>query len=120
MTHNNGSRYIRLVHRLVAEAFIPNLDNKPTVDHINRDKTDNRVSNLRWATHSEQNFNRRHRDPISSHKYIRILDTATPYKVQINHLKIQKQFKTLEEAIAFRDSQAVSEVRGESSRVWNL
>ena len=46
------------LHRLVALAFIPNPDCKETVDHINGDKSDNRVSNLRWATRKEQaNFN---------------------------------------------------------------
>lgn len=50
--------YIRgktlLVHRLVAECFLPNTENKPTVDHINRVRTDNRMQNLRWATYREQ------------------------------------------------------------------
>ena len=46
-----------LVHQLVAKAFIPNPDCKPTVDHINEDKKDNRVENLRWATYSENQLN---------------------------------------------------------------
>lgn len=43
------------IHRLVAEAFIPNPENKPTVDHIDGDRENNSINNLRWATYSENN-----------------------------------------------------------------
>lgn len=46
-----------LVHRLVAQTFIPNPDEKPEVDHINCDRCDNRVENLRWVTAKENNNN---------------------------------------------------------------
>lgn len=46
-----------LVHRLLAKLFIPNPDNKPCVEHINADRSDNRLCNIRWATYTENNNN---------------------------------------------------------------
>lgn len=51
--HKDGKMRTFLVHRLVAMCFIPNPENKPEIDHINTNRADNRVENLRWVTPQE-------------------------------------------------------------------
>jgi hypothetical protein len=100
----DGAESKWLVHRLVALHFIENPENKPDVDHIDRDKTNNHVSNLRWATCSENMQNRGY--------YVKKTDGTqhiTPTISQTFRVKIRgrtavsKNFDTLEEAVAFRD-----------------
>ena len=51
--NQNGKTKTYYLHRLIAETFIPNPEEKPFVNHINGIKTDNRLENLEWVTHSE-------------------------------------------------------------------
>jgi hypothetical protein len=53
----DGKQKVCYVHRLIAKTFIPNTKNKKMLDHINHDKKDNRVENLRWVTREENAWN---------------------------------------------------------------
>lgn len=88
------------VARVVAEAFLPNPGNKPTVDHINRCRSDNRVCNLRWATHSEQNVNTRDRKHSTAYRNICVRYTV---KIVRDGKDMCKSFSTLDEAVNWRD-----------------
>lgn len=63
--YRSGKRYVFLVHRLVAAAFIPNPENKPCIDHIDGNRANNHADNLRWVTVKENQNN-----PITKSKWI--------------------------------------------------
>lgn len=93
------------VHRVVASAFIPNSNNYPEVDHINQNKLDNRVENLRWVTKSMNCINKRFEPGVSGYNHIRLIKGES-YQVRIKRKDEAyiKSFKTLEEAVEARDT----------------
>lgn len=79
----NGHRKNKRIHRLVAEAFIPNTEDFPEVDHIDNDVKNNRVDNLRWVTGS---YNTRNREVCrrATSKYNGVQRTKTgSYKASV-------------------------------------
>lgn len=101
-----GKRKTYRLHRLLAETFIPNPENKQFIDHKNRIKTDNSLSNLRWATRRENNYNRTLKGTLyqATRK-----DKYGTYKYWVGgyqdaaQKQIVKYFKSKEEAQKFRD-----------------
>jgi hypothetical protein len=75
----NGKSNSKHVHRLLAQAFIPNPENKATVNHLNGDKLDNRLENLEWATYSENALHAYRNGLYKSNERKRrlIIDTCT-------------------------------------------
>lgn len=65
--YKQGAASKKKIHRLVAEAFISNPENKPEVNHIDEDKTNNIISNIEWVTPKE-NLNHGTRNERSSRK----------------------------------------------------
>lgn len=102
---NNKVYTKKYTHRLIAEAFIENPDSLKLVDHINRDRTDNRIENLRWSSHTGNLLNTvRHEQDMYG---ISWCSQRNSYQVHFKRNNKQKgfgYFRTIEEAKIRRDA----------------
>ena len=100
-TNNQNSNLARLIHRLVAQTFIPNPNNKPFVDHIDTNILNNNVTNLRWVTPKENMNNERTLENLrkaknngKSGKIIQVdIDTGKIIKEFISANKVAQELK---------------------------
>jgi hypothetical protein len=100
----NGKKSF-LIHRLVASAFIPNPENLPEVDHIDRIPTNNNISNLRWCNDFTQAQNKGdQKNNTSGYKNITCEDNY--FRVVITRdgkMLVRKRFQNLNDAVKYRD-----------------
>ena len=103
---NNDKRYSKKIHRLIAEAFIPNPENLPYVDHIDRNSQNNDIENLRWVDNSTNQLNSGAKKTNKlGEKHINKTKHNT-YRfciIKDNKSVIYKTFKTLEDAKEYRN-----------------
>ena len=117
---NHNERHTFQIHRLVAEAFIPNPNNYPQVNHINENRTDYRIENLEWCT-QKMNVNHSKRkmyhplnpNDYNTNKYIYRKKTSTEhnskiytyyfYRINIPRINIDKIFTSYEKAKEYRN-----------------
>ena len=103
--HNNGKSKKIKVHRLVGLHYLESVEDKNEIDHIDRNKTNNHVNNLRWCNKSENQLNKGvFKNNVLGIKHIRKTKydtyTFTIYRQGKWHTK---SFKTLDECIQYRD-----------------
>lgn len=108
--HKNAKRKSYQVHRLVANAFIPNPNNYDIVNHIDENPINNNVNNLEWCNqkhnvnHSIHKLYSQKNAKISNktkEKYINVKNGK--YRVAIKQIKVESLFDNLYDAILFRD-----------------
>ena len=118
MIDNSGYREViidnkqKLVHRIVAECFIPNPENKPCVNHKDGNKLNNDISNLEWCTHSENTKHayenglekkclgeKHHAHKLTEENVIFIREHYKPRDKQYSAVKLGKMFGVTEYAI---------------------
>ena len=96
--YKDGKPKPHYIHRLIGLHFIDNPEDKRCIDHINRDRLDNRLCNLRWATHSENSLNTGLRkDNTSGYKGVSWEKSRNKWSYK------KKRYKTIEEILLIYD-----------------
>jgi len=107
--YNNFGRKTFTLHRLLGLHYIPNPNNLAEIDHIDRNRQNNNLNNLRWVSSSTNQLNSSFRNSSSNHKYIfpkLNKNKSVSYRVMIrgykNKIFCNKTFKSKIDAICYK------------------
>lgn len=110
----NKKRKKLLIHRLVALQYIPNLENKPEVNHINGIKTDNRVENLEWVTRSE---NAKH---AVAHNLCKQPKRVNQYTINGDFIKQWNSIKEAKQVLGLKNAHISQVCQGQRKTAGNF
>lgn len=113
--HMNGKTDKRTVHRLVAEAFIPNPDNKPCVGHNDTDTTNNNVENLYWCTYLENNMH-----PITMEKRLKTMKNIGAPWLRTEEANEKRKNKQIGRKLSNKTKEKISEANSKPIYQYNL
>jgi len=108
--YKNGNKKLFSLHRLIYETYYGEIPQGMLIDHIDNNKQNNNIDNLRLANHSENTCNNSKTNSNTGYKNISFIKKYNKYRVNIkknDKIAYQKLFKTLEEAIENRNIQLV-------------
>lgn len=122
LRNDDGTQKTHNIHRLVAETFIPNPDGKETVNHLDGNKRNNEVSNLEWATRSENDrhafrLGLRHTNPMC---ILKAIDATKRKVIHIETGIIYESIVACAKAIGGKSSGVGKCVRGERKRYMGM
>jgi len=104
--YKEGKGHTKKVHRLLGQTFLKRVEGKNEIDHINQNKLDNRLENLRWVNHRENNINRgiqsRNKSGVNGVRFNKHRNYWVGSIYIEEYKRKEKTFKNKEEAIKWR------------------